>query len=223
MIDIDKLDELHFREAVHTRFSSYSQNYLRKRYRTERISNKEWKIASETLKRNVGKSIDHAYSNLCHKSTGYDKDFFWRRFREHGYWNYSDYNIINGIIVIGRHPDRNKKRTKSEYLDTKLVQARAEKRQQEKRNLRFEKLAQKNKQLNFIHFNDKYKREIQYLTKLYRKDNIESLGGYKAAIVEYWDKINTSILRLEYFSDSDIKFGKFESNWERRRLIKLLE
>ena len=60
MIDIDKLDELPFREAIHTRFKYDSQNYLRKRYRTERISNKEWKIARDTIKHNIGKSIDHA-------------------------------------------------------------------------------------------------------------------------------------------------------------------
>ena len=223
MIDIDKLDELPFREAIHTRFKYDSQNYLRKRYRTERISNKEWKTARDTIKHNIGKSIDHAYSNFCYRSTGYRKDYFWRRFEIKSYG--AEYRVVDGLIVYDNYSWRKYKErpVKSEYLDPKLVQARAEKRQQEKRNLRFKRLAQKNGQFNFIHYNDKYKKQIQSLIKLYRKGNIESLSGYKAAIVEYWDKINTPILRLEYFLNLDIKFGKFESNWERRRLIKLLE
>ena len=225
MIDIDKLDELPFREAVHTRFKPDSDfnSCIRKRYRTKRISNKEWKIARDTIKHNVGKSIDHAYSNFCYRSTGYYKDYFWRRFEVKSYG--AEYRVADGLIVYDNYSWRKYKErpVKSEYRNPKLVQARAEKKQQEKRDLKLRKLVQKNRQFNFIHFNDKYKSKIQYLTKLYRKDSIESLGGYKAAIVEYWDKINTPILRLEYFLDLDIKFGKFESNWERRRLIKLLE
>ena len=225
MIDIDKLDDLPFREAIHTRFKSDSDfnSCIRKRYRTERISYKEWKIARDTIKHNVGKSIDHAYSNFCHKSTGYCKDFFWRRFKVNSYG--AEYRVVNGLIVYDDFSwKKYKKRPiKSEYLDPKLVQARAEKRQQEKRNLRFKRLAQKNGQFNFIHYNDKYKKQIQSLIKLYRKGNIESLSGYKAAIVEYWDKINDPTLRLEYFPDSSIKYSKFESDWRRLRLIKLLE
>lgn len=219
MIDIDKLDELPFREAVHTRFRSDSQNYLRKRYSTERISYKEWKIARDTIKHNVGKSIDHAYSNFCYRSTGYCKDYFWRRFEIKSYG--AEYRVVDGLIVYDNYSWRKYKErpVKSEYRNPKLVQARAEKRQQEKRNLKLRKLAQKNRQFNFIHLNDKYKREIQYLTKLYRKDNIESLDGYKVAIVEFSDGINKPRLLLDYYPYSFYKYNLREST----KLLKLLE
>ena len=219
MIDIDKLDELPFREAVHTRFRSDSQNYLRKRYSTERISDKEWKTARDTIKHNVGKSIDHAYSNFCYRSTGYRKDYFWRRFEIKSYG--AEYRVVDGLVVYDNYSWRKYKErpVKSEYRNPKLVQARAEKRQQEKRNLRLRELAKKNKQFNFIHCNDKYKREIQYLTKLYRKDNIESLVGYKAAIVEFSDGINKPVLLLDYYPDLNLRYNIRESI----KLLKLLE
>ena len=222
MIDIDKLDVLPFREAVHTRFKPDSDfnSCIRKKYRTHRISDKEWKIASDVLKHNVGKSIDHAYSNFCYKSIGYNKDFFWERFREHRYWYCSYYDIVDNIIVTGKQTWRNKKRpVKSEYLDPKLVQAKAEKRQQEKRSLRIRKLSQKNKRFNFVHYNDKYKHEIQHLTKLYRKDTIESLEGYKAAIVEFSNGINKPVLLLDYYPDPHLRYNIRESI----KLLKLLE
>ena len=151
MIDIDKLDELPFREAVHTRFKPDSDfnSCMRKKYRTERISYKEWKIARDTLKHNVGKSIDHAYSNFCYRSIGYCKDYFWRRFEVKSYG--AEYRVVDGLIVYDNYSWRKYKErpVKSEYRNPKLVQARAEKRQQEKRNLRFKKLAQKNKPYNF--------------------------------------------------------------------------
>ena len=222
MIDIDKLDKLPFREAVHTRFKPDSDfnSCIRKKYSTERISNKEWKIALDVLKHNVGKSLDHAYSNFCHKSTGYCKDYFWRRFREPRYWNYSHYDIVNNIIVICKCPCRNKKGlVKSEYSDPKLIQARAEKRQQEKRNFRLRRLAQKNRQFNFIHLNDKYKREIQSLTKFYRGGDVESLSGYKVAIVEYSDPRYKPIVMLDYYPDPYLRYNIRGSI----KLLKLLE
>ena len=212
MIDIDKLDELPFREVVHTRFITRDSDTrkLRKRYRTERISDREWKIARDTIKHNIGKSINHAYSNFCYRSTGYNRDFFWRRFREHRYWNYSDYNIINGIIVIGRHPDRNKKRTKSEYLDPKLVQARAEKRQQEKRNLRLRKLAKKDKQYDF---RTQEQIHIDKVITCYNKIPIEKLEDFTLSIVRINKPDIFGIVRdhieVVYFPDKMLKQGYF--------------
>ena len=219
MIDIDKLDKLPFREAVHTRFSSDSQNYLRKRYRTERISNKEWKIARDTIKHNIGKSIDHAYSNFCYRSTGYYKDYFWRRFEVKSYG--AEYRVVDGLIVYDNYSWRKYKErpVKSEYRNPKLVQARAEKRQQEKRNLRLRKLSQKNRQFNLIHFSDKYKKQIQSLTKLYRKGNIDSLFGYKAAIVEYTELNYEPLLLLDYYPDSHLRYNIRDCT----KLLKLLE
>ena len=138
MIDIDKLDELPFREAVNDRFiarDSESRN-LRKRYRTKRISNKEWKIARDTIKHNIGKSIDHAYSNFCYRSTGYRKDYFWRRCEIKNYG--AEYRVVDGLIVYDNYSWRKYKERpiKSEYRNPKLVQARAEKKQQEKRQQR---------------------------------------------------------------------------------------
>ena len=222
MIDIDKLDKLPFREAVHNRFIARdSENYnLRNRYRTERISNKEWKIASDTIKHNVGKSIDHAYSNFCYKSTGYNKDFFWIRLRTHEYWNCNNYDIVAGVIVTSKsHWRRKHKQVKSEYLNPKLVQARVENKQQEKRNLRLRKLSQKNRQFNLIHFSDKYKKQIQSLTKLYRKGNIDSLFGYKAAIVEYTELNYEPLLLLDYYPDSHLRYNIRDCT----KLLKLLE
>ena len=183
MIDIDKLDKLPFREAIHNRFIARNNENcnLRNRYRTERISNKEWKIASDTIKHNVGKSIDHAYSNFCYKSIGYNKDFFWIRLRTHEYWNCNNYDIVAGVIVTSKpHWRRKHKQVKSEYLNPKLVQARAEKKQQEKRNLRFKKLVQKNKPYNF---RTQEQIQIDNLANKFKDIYISKLADFTVAIV----------------------------------------
>ena len=209
MIDIDKLDELPFREAVHTRFKpdSYFNSCIRKRYRTERISNKEWKIASDVLKHNVGKSIDHAYSNFCYKSTGYNKDFFWERFREHIYWHCSYYDIVDNIIVTGKQTWRNKKRpVKSEYLNPKLVQARAEKRQQEKRNNRLRKLEQ-------YALRTKEQLHIDRTIACYKKNPVEKLEDFTLSIVRINKPDIFGVLRdhieVVCFPDKMLKQGYF--------------
>ena len=198
MIDIDKLDELPFREAVNDRFiarDSESRN-LRKRYRTKRISNKEWKIARDTIKHNIGKSIDHAYSNFCYRSTGYRKDYFWRRFEIKSYG--AEYRVVDGLIVYDNYSWRNYKGrpVKSEYRNPKLVQSRAEKRQQEKRNLRLRKLAQKNRQY------DLKTAEMKHIDKV--------IACYKKIPVEKLDDFTLSIVRI---NKQDV-FGVFRDHIE---------
>ena len=210
MIDIDKLDKLPFREAVHTRFRSDSQNYLRKSYKTKRISNKEWEIARDTIKHNIGKSIDHAYSNFCYRSTGYCKDYFWRRFKVNSYG--AEYRVVDGLIVYDNYSWRNYKErpVKSEYRNPKLVQARAEKRQQEKRNLRFKKLAQKNKPYNF---RTQEQIQIDNLANKFKDIYISKLADFTVAIVMVNKPDIFGIVRdhieIAYFPDKMLKQGYF--------------
>lgn len=213
MIDIDKLDKLPFREAVHNRFIARNNENcnLRNRYRTERISNKEWKIASDTIKHNVGKSIDHAHSNFCYKSIGYNKDFFWMKFREDRYWNCSNYDIVAGVIVTRKpHWGRKHKQVKSEYLNPKLIQARAEKRQQEKRNNRLKKLAQKNRQYDF---RTKEQLHIDRAIACYEKNPVEKLEDFTLSIVRINKPDIFGVVRdhieVVCFPDKMLKHGYF--------------
>ena len=216
MIDIDKLDELPFREAIHTRFkpdsdfNSCIHSCIRKKYRTERISYKEWKIARDTIKHNIGKSIDHAYSNFCYRSTGYCKDYFWRRFEIKSYG--AEYRVVDGLVVYDNYSWRKYKErpVKSEYRNPKLVQARAEKRQREKRNLRLRKLAQKNKQYDF---RTQEQIHIDKVITYYNKIPVEKLENFTLSIVRINKPDIFGIVRdhieVVCFPDKMLKQGYF--------------
>lgn len=114
------------------------------------------------------------------------------------------------IVTSKPHWRRKYKQVKSRYLNPKLIQARAEKRQQEKRNNRLKKLIQKNMQYDF---RTKEQLHIDRTIACYEKIPVEKLEDFTLSIVRINKPDTFGVVRdhieVVCFPDKMLKHGHF--------------